>query len=139
MINALYKTVRNTVLTWKELSEVVLDIEIALNNRPMNYVEEDIQQPVLTPNAFLFIRSNTLPELAPHHQTHRELRKRAKILTRYKDALWSRLTREYLRRETVLLLLAMSLLSKRKIATEASGPVASWKNSTLGATESYGA
>ena len=34
VINALYKTVGNTVLTWKELSEVVLDIAIALNNRP---------------------------------------------------------------------------------------------------------
>ena len=97
MKTALYKTVRNTVLTWKELCEVVLDIEIALNNRPPRYVEEGIQQPVLTPNSFLFIRSNTLPELAPHHQTYHELRKHAKILTRYKDALWSRWTREYLR------------------------------------------
>ena len=97
MKNALYKTVGNTVLTWKELSEVVLDIEIALNNRPLSYVDEDIQHPVLTPNSFLFIRSNTLPELAPHNQTDRELRKRANILTRYKDALWSRWTKEYLR------------------------------------------
>ena len=55
------------MLTWTELCEVVLDVEIALNNRPLCYVEDDIQLPVLTPNSLLFLRSNQLPELEPHH------------------------------------------------------------------------
>ena len=42
---------------WKELQDVVLDVEVALNirpPRPLSYLEDDIQFPVLTPNTFLF-------------------------------------------------------------------------------------
>jgi hypothetical protein len=38
-----YKTVGGGLLTWDELSEVLLNIEIAMNNRPLNYMEEDVQ------------------------------------------------------------------------------------------------
>ena len=51
---ALYKTIGNGFLSWKELQDVVLDVEVALNNRPLSYLEDDIQFPVLTPNTFLF-------------------------------------------------------------------------------------
>ena len=53
------------MLTRTELCEVVLNVEIALNNRPFCYCEGDIQLPVLTPNSLLFLRSNRLPELEP--------------------------------------------------------------------------
>ena len=53
------------MLTQTELCEVVLNVEIALNNRPFCYFEGDIQLPVLTPNSLLFLRSNRLPELEP--------------------------------------------------------------------------
>ena len=49
-----------------ELTEVLLDIEITLNNRPPTYMEEDIQLPPLTPNSLLFVNTNILPELAPY-------------------------------------------------------------------------
>ena len=49
---AFYKMIGNGTLTWKEL-EVMLDIEIALNNRPLNYLEHDIEMLVLTPNTML--------------------------------------------------------------------------------------
>ena len=39
---ALNKTIGCGMLTWTELCEVVLDVEIALNNRPLCYVEDDI-------------------------------------------------------------------------------------------------
>ena len=39
---ALNKTIGCGMLTWTELCEVVLDVEIALNNRPLRYVEDDI-------------------------------------------------------------------------------------------------
>ena len=32
-------------LTWNEFEEVILDVEIALNNRPLSYVEDDIRYP----------------------------------------------------------------------------------------------
>ena len=45
--NALYKTVGRSKLEWHELTEVLTDIETTLNNRPLTYMEEDIE---LTPN-----------------------------------------------------------------------------------------
>ena len=63
---------------WKELQDVVLDVEVALNNRPLSYLEDDIQFPVLTPNTFLFEQPNLLPELEPYHLEDGDLRKRAK-------------------------------------------------------------
>ena len=71
--------------------EVVLDLEIALNNRPLCYVEDDIQLPVLTlNNSLLFLRSNQLPELEPHHLREFDLRRRAnKYLRMCKQASWT--------------------------------------------------
>ena len=94
---ALNKTIGKGLLTWAELCEVVLDVEIALNNRPLCYLEDDIQLPVLTPNSLLFLRSNQLPDLEPHHLEEVDLRRRAKYLLKCKQALWSRWTTEYLR------------------------------------------
>ena len=45
--NALYKAVGRSKLEWHELTEVLTDIETTLNNRPLTYMEEDIE---LTPN-----------------------------------------------------------------------------------------
>ena len=35
-----------------------LDVEINLNNRPLSYLEDDPQLPVLTPSSMLFMKSN---------------------------------------------------------------------------------
>lgn len=70
---------------------------MTLNNRPLSYLEEDVQLPTLTPNSFLFTNSNILPELAPYHLDKRDLRKRAKFLLKTKDAMWRRWTSEHLR------------------------------------------
>ena len=82
-------------LSWDELIEVPLDIEIVLNNRPLNYAEDDIQLPMLTPNALLFKKFNILPELQSYHLIEKDLRKRAKFLQRSKDAIWCRWSSEY--------------------------------------------
>ena len=94
---ALNKTIGKGMLTSAELCEVVLDVEIALNNRPLCYLEDDIQLPVLTPNSLLFLRSNQLPELEPHHLGEVDLRRGAKYLQKCKQALWSWWATEYLR------------------------------------------
>lgn len=94
---AFYKTVGQGLLTWEELTKVLLDIEVTLNNRPLSYLEEDVQLPTLMQNSFLFTNSNILPELAPYHVNERDLRKRAKFPLKTKDTMWRRWTSEYLR------------------------------------------
>ena len=73
------------LLSWDDLCEVVLDIEVSLNHRPLSYVEDDPQFPTLTPNSLLFLNANILPELEPHRLEDRDLRKRAKFLKATKE------------------------------------------------------
>ena len=80
-----------------ELEEVVLDVEIALNNRSLSYLEDDIQLPILTPNSILHQNPNYLPELKAHHLEEADLRKRAKYLQKCKETMWNRWSREYIR------------------------------------------
>ena len=86
---ALYKGIGRACLFWNELEEVLLDVEVTLNNRPMCYVEDDVQLPVLTPSAMMFGQ----PKLIPDEHLDEEdldLRKRVRYLRRCKDVLWSR-------------------------------------------------
>ena len=63
---AFYKTVGGGTLTWTELAEVILDVETQINRRPLTYVEDDVELPLLTPQTFLYQRSTQLPEQATH-------------------------------------------------------------------------
>ena len=94
---AMRKTIGNAYLTFNELKEVFLDVEIALNGRPLSYVEDDAQLPVLTPYSMLFSQPNILPEREAYHEENPQLRRRAKYLRKCKDAIWNRWTKEYLR------------------------------------------
>ena len=94
---ALYKCIGNSLLSWAELQEVLLDIEVALNNSPLGYVDEDIQLLILTPSSFLYGQPNILSQLEPHRIEEHDLRNRAKYLKKCKDTPWSCRTREYLR------------------------------------------
>ena len=94
---AFYKTIGNGMLCCVELEEVVLDVEVALNNCPLTYLDEDIQLPVLTANLMLHLDSNHLPELKPHHLPEKDLRKKTKFLQKCKEVMWKRWTAEYVR------------------------------------------
>ena len=48
----LHKEIGYGMLTQAELQYVLMDV--ILNNRPLSYVEDDQQSPVLTPNSLLF-------------------------------------------------------------------------------------
>ena len=95
---ALYKTIGKAHLTWSELQDVLLDIETALNNRPLSYLDDDIQIPVLTPNSLMFGRPNLIPEENAESLDNANLRKRAKYLQRCKNALWTRWSSQYFKR-----------------------------------------
>ena len=84
-------------LTWTELGDVLLDVNVTLNNRPLSYIEDDPQFQILTPYSLMFTSSNNLPEMAAHHVRDKDLRKRAKFLKRCKDVVWRRWTKEYVR------------------------------------------
>ena len=59
---AMYKVIGNARLKLNELEEILLDVEITLNNRPLSYVEDDLQLPLLTPNMMLLGQKNALLE-----------------------------------------------------------------------------
>ena len=86
---ALYKGIGRASLSWNELEEVLLDVEVTLNNRPLCYVEDDVQLPVLTPSAMMFGQPKLIPE-EDLDEEDADLRKRARYLRRCKDVLWSR-------------------------------------------------
>ncbi|PFX13976.1 hypothetical protein AWC38_SpisGene21906 [Stylophora pistillata] len=86
--SALHKSIGNGMLSWKSLQEVLSDVETILNNRQLSYLEDDPQLPVLTPSSMLFVNSNVLPELQSNRVERADLRKRAKHLLKYKEAVW---------------------------------------------------
>ena len=93
---AMFKVIGGGLLAWEELGEVLLDVEIQINRRPLVYNEDDIEMPVLTPVLFLHQRTCRLPEEEPWRIEERDLKKRAKYLLECKNKLWRRWKREYL-------------------------------------------
>ena len=96
MKQAFYKSIGWASLKFDEL-EVILDVEVALNNRPLSYVKDDIELQVLTPNVRMCIQPNLLPEGAVDPVEDMDLRRRARCLRHCKDVLWSWWTAEYIR------------------------------------------
>ena len=76
---------------------MLLDVEVALNNCPLSYLEDDVELPVLTPNSLLNVNPVQVPELKAHHLENQDSRKRVKFLRRCKQAMWNRWSREYVR------------------------------------------
>ena len=93
---AFYKAIGQALLMFHELEEVVLDVE-AVNNRPLSYVEDDVELPVLTPVTMMNGQSNLLLEEDADAVENVDLRKRERYVHRCKDVLWSRWTMEYIR------------------------------------------
>ena len=62
MKQSLFKATGRANLTKQRLEEILLDIEIVLHNRPLIYIEDNIQMPVLTPNTFLYGQPIMIPE-----------------------------------------------------------------------------
>eukprot|EP00794_Sanderia_malayensis_P013094 gene13094-biopygen10447 len=74
---ALYKVLGRASLSLQELKEIILDVEIALNNRPLCYVQDDIELPELTPNMMLLGHQNSLINEEVHDLESKDLRKRS--------------------------------------------------------------
>ena len=73
-----------------------MDTEINLNNRPLIYIDGDIQFPVLTPNFLIHGEPITIPE-EQFDDNDEIIKKRQRYIKRYKDAAWNRWNKVYLR------------------------------------------
>ena len=93
---SLYMTIGKAQLTWAELEEVLLDIEIILNNRPLTYIEKEIDYLILTPNSLILGRDINFLDAAPHESENETIKNRHKYIKRCKEALWKRWKHEYL-------------------------------------------
>ena len=93
---AMHKVMGRGSLLWNELIDVLLKVETQVNRRPLNYVEDDPDLPILTPATFLFQRTTHLPEEQTWRIPHKDLRRRARFLQTCKDHMWTRWQREYL-------------------------------------------
>eukprot|EP00794_Sanderia_malayensis_P001492 gene1492-biopygen1236 len=92
----MYKVLGRANLSFDELKELLLDVEMTMNNRPFSYIEDDLQLPVLTPNMMLLSDKNVLLQFDASEMKDGDLRKRAKYLSKCRD-LWKRWKTEYVR------------------------------------------
>ena len=83
--SALYKAMGAAKLTFREMQEVLMDVQIVINNRHLSYCEDEIQLPTLTPNALIFGKANYLSEEQLSEIEDKDLRRRAKYLLRCKE------------------------------------------------------
>lgn len=60
-------------MTYEELGDVVLDLELALNNRPLSYLKDDVELPALTPNSLLNINPMEVLKLKGHDLENQDL------------------------------------------------------------------
>ena len=74
---AMYKVIGGGSLFWNELTHVLLDVEIQVNQHPFYYIEDDPDLPILTPATFLFQRTTHLPEEKTWRIPDQDLRTRA--------------------------------------------------------------
>ena len=95
----LYKLLGRSRITFEQMKEIFIEAEVIVNNRPLCYMEDDIQLPVLTPNMIIHGTSITLPEECvdddPPYGQH-AVQRLYQHQERLKIALWKRWKTEYL-------------------------------------------
>ena len=77
--------------------DLLQDVELTLNNRPLGYIEDDVQMPVLTPNVMLFGQPDIALEEINEEIDDRDLRRRSRYLNECKKKIWNRWSKEYIR------------------------------------------
>ena len=92
----LKKVLLNSRLTYEELQTVIKEVESIINNRPLVFLYDAVNDVTLTPNKLLFGRN--LPVIAPSHEIliEKSLTKRAKYLDTVLKQWWDRWYSDYL-------------------------------------------
>ena len=75
-----------TALIWYELEKVPMKVEIKLNNRPLCYVKDDIQMPILRPMIHGIPISELEENVSSIEENH--LRKRVRYIQKCKNLGW---------------------------------------------------
>ena len=92
----LSKVIGNALLSIVELEEVLLDVECYMNNHPLCYIEQEFEEPVLTPN--ILLRGKPTPVLEEDLQKLKEdesTTHRLKYFLKSKEHLRRRFLKEY--------------------------------------------
>ena len=98
MKRTLNRTIGKSLLKFKELEDVLVDIEISMNNRPLTYQGEEFDSQPLTPNMLIFGGNIRTPEIDLDVEDERlAYIKREKYLQKCKDQMWNRWTSEYVK------------------------------------------
>ena len=96
MKSSLLKVIGRALLTFKELEEVLLDVECFMNNRPLCYQGEEFENPVITPNLLLRGQpANFLEESEEAMNDNTAATKRMKYLMVCREHLKKRWLTEY--------------------------------------------
>ena len=100
MKRSLSKQVGKALLTYDELKDVLMDTENFMNNRPLAYIEDEVGQPVLTPNILLKGSPTKFPEedleQIHHLDEEKQVTKRLMYLHKTRQLLKKRWVAEYL-------------------------------------------
>lgn len=98
MKTSLSKSVGRALLNYNELEDTLLDVECFMNNRPLCYIGEEFDRPVLTPNILLRgTPTRFLEEDLDKINDFGEVTKRVKYLKTCREQLRKRWLSEYLR------------------------------------------
>ena len=95
MKRSLSKVIGKSLLTFQELEEVLLDVGMTMNNRPLVYQGEEFEKPVLTPNTLL--RGEPIPILEEDLENvgEEDVNIRMRFLEKSKQHLQKRFMKEY--------------------------------------------
>ena len=96
---SLKKVIRNARLNYDELSTVLVEVEAALNSRPLTYVFDEMEEPLTPSHLIVGRRILSVPSKNSSNevdQTEGILTRRAKFLQRTLDHFWNRWKSEYL-------------------------------------------
>jgi hypothetical protein len=92
----LKKVVFNARLNYDELLTVIKEIENIVNNRPLIYMYDDVNQELLTPNKLLFGRNLETVASDIEISVENDISKRAKYTETLLDHWWKRWRDDYL-------------------------------------------
>ena len=92
----LKKILRNAYLNYEELLTVIKEVENIINNRPLIYMYDDINEQVLTPNKLLFGRNLEVTASSDEVIVEKDLSKREHYVNRLIEDWWKKWRDDYL-------------------------------------------